>query len=217
MHSPCTPLCGFGQSVYDSGMATGLLQNQTWNVGRAGKQCAGCQMDLAPGSACWAALVEWPATEQRGKASEARTPYERLDFCMNCWDSGKRPTPPAEMFSWWKAQITHEEKKRNLFVDDSVLIDLFNRLADKTDMQDLRFRFVLALLLMRKRLLRYEGTTPLTAAQEQQFANINPQPEIWRMLPRGTQSEALVVNPHLTTEQIAEVSGQLSGILAEEV
>ncbi len=198
-------------------MATGLLQNQTWNVGKAGKLCAACQTELTAGSPCWAALVEWPATEKREKADEGKPPYERLDFCVSCWEAGKRPNPPAEMFSWWRAQLTLGEKKPSLFVDDSVLLDLFNRLADRHDAQDVRFRFVLALLLMRKRLLRYEGTAALSAAQQQQFAGTNPLPELWRMQPRGQEPETLVINPHLTTEQIAEVSTQLSGILAEEV
>ena len=30
-------------------MATGLLQNQTWNVGKAGKLCAACQTELNAG------------------------------------------------------------------------------------------------------------------------------------------------------------------------
>ena len=92
-----------------------------------------------------------------------------------------------------------------MFVDDSVLIDLFQRLEGRDGQEDIRLRFVLALILMRKRLLRYEGMAQGVA------------PETWRMRPRGTDEEVTVINPQLTESQIGEVSQQLSGILAEEV
>ena len=44
-----------------------------------------------------------------------------------------------------------------------------------------------------------------------------PVPETWRMMPRGSDQAVLVVNPHLTADQITEVSQQLSAILAEEI
>ncbi len=202
-------------------MATGLLQNQTWNVGRAAKQCAACQTDLTPGAACWAALVGWPTGDKsersKGDRPVEHPPYERLDFCTTCWEAGKRPLPPAELFSWWRTQIVTGEKKANPFVDDSVLLDIFNRLTDRTEVLDIRLRFVLALLLMRKRLLRYEGLAELSASQKEQFAHFTTPPEVWRMQQRGQEPETLVLNPHLTTDQISEVSQQLSGILAEEL
>jgi len=37
------------------------------------------------------------------------------------------------------------------------------------------------------------------------------------MIPRGTETVVQVINPHLTAEQITEVSQQLSAILAEEI
>ena len=93
-------------------------------------------------------------------------------------------------------------------------MDVFQRMEGKTEPQEIRFRFVLALILMRKRLLKYEGmeeappVTDLTTPKH---------PEIWRMLPRGTETPVHVINPHLNAEQITEVSQQLSAILAEEV
>ncbi len=120
------------------------------------------------------------------------------------------------MFSFWKTIVPESEKKPKVFVDDSVLIDLFNRLADRDELMDLRFRFVLALLLMRKRLLKYESTTALPEQLHSKFGHLNPVPEVWNMTQRGGVA-VVVLNPHLTAEQIGEVSQQLSGILAEAV
>ena len=131
------------------------------------------------------------------------------------------------MFSYWKTVVPTPQQKKKLLVDDSVLMDVFTRMEGKSEPQELRFRFVLALILMRKRLLKYEGMetpAPATAAQDSELRTQNselrtqnPPPETWRMIPRGQENPVHVVNPHLTAEQIAEVSQQLSAILAEEI
>ncbi len=118
------------------------------------------------------------------------------------------------MFSYWKTTIPETEQKKKLFVDDGVLVDLFNRLESRTASADIQFRFVLALLLMRKRLIKYDGTEAPALTDE--IAN-GTAVEVWRMVLRNSGQAVRVTNPHLTTEQISEVSEQLSSILAEEV
>ena len=51
-------------------MATGLLQNQTWNVGRAAKQCAACQTDLTPGAAYTLHVLGLPQAGEDSFATE---------------------------------------------------------------------------------------------------------------------------------------------------
>jgi hypothetical protein len=189
-----------------------------WHVGRVGAQCSGCGIELPPKTECWAALCDLPM-EQLSAAEKAETrtkkekdapvvsPFARVDFCEKCWGEGKRPASPLVMFSFWKTVVPSPEQKKKLLVDDTVLVDVFARMEEKTEPSEMRFRFVLALILMRKRLLKYEGMEDQTEGG----------PEVWRMIPRGGEKGVHVVNPHLTEEQIAEVSQQLSAILAEEV
>ena len=96
---------------------------------------------------------------------------------------------------------------------------LFQRMEGRSEPQEVRFRFVLALILMRKRLLKYEGMETANANDEKQNSKSAeaPVPEVWQMKLRGREESITVINPHLTEEQIGEVSGQLSSILAEEV
>jgi hypothetical protein len=171
---------------------------------------------------CWAALCDAPL-EQLSTTEKAETrakkekdaamvsPFARVDFCEKCWAEGKRPVSPLTMFSFWKTTVPSPEQKKKLLVDDAVLVDVFTRMEGKTEPSEIRFRFVLALILMRKRLLKYEGMEEGSGEKEKGG------PEIWRMIPRGGEAAVQVVNPHLTQEQIAEVSQQLSAILAEEV
>lgn len=202
-------------------MTQGTLANanQVWEIGRNSAQCGACTAALTPGAVCWAALVEIEiGTADKATSKGPMGRFARLDFCEACWNNGKRPESPAIMFSFWKATVPETETKKKIFVDDGVLMDLFNRLEERTEPLDIQFRFVLALLLMRKRLLKYEG-----AARSPQPVTDSPaipardSAEIWSMLPRGSEKAVAVINPHLTTQQIGEVSQQLSAILAEEI
>jgi hypothetical protein len=233
---------------------TMLNTSTSWNVGRVSGRCAACGTDLAPSTGCWAALCDAgpPArtTSPSSNADHPRpskgepspSPFIRVDFCESCWDKGRRPeefsaaglalessstdapTPQLSMFSFWKTAVPLPQQKKKLLVDDSVLLDVFSRMEGKTEPQEIRFRFVLALILMRKRLLKYEGMEELPPHDP---AGPKP-PETWRMIPKipdptgssggsWAESPVHVFNPHLTAEQITEVSQQLSAILAEEI
>ena len=61
--------------------------------------------------------------------------------------------------------------------------------------------FVLALILMRKKILRYDGCGDLDGV------------EVWQMTLMSDRTQHSVVNPRLTEEQIEGVSGQLGAIL----
>jgi hypothetical protein len=226
-----------------------LTANTSWNVGRASGKCAACGGELPSNTVCWAALCDGlppkrkPETTEKPKKdappAEPVSPFVRVDFCQGCWDQGRRPeqlSPEAlglvepgiqaklAMFSFWKTTVPMPQQKKKLLVDDTVLVDVFQRMEGKTEPQEVRFRFVLALILMRKRLLKYECTeeaeVPPAPAEGAPAAKA---PEVWRMLPKATEpgggwgAAVHVVNPHLNAEQIAEVSQQLSAILAEEV
>ena len=97
-----------------------------------------------------------------------------------------------------------------MFVDDDLLMNVFERLAGDERPQRVAFRFVIALILMRKRLLRYTGREP------------RGDHEIWLLTPRvpadAPQPDLFeVVNPRLADEDIRELSDQLSEILNAEL
>jgi hypothetical protein len=97
------------------------------------------------------------------------------------------------------------DARKKIFVDDEVLCSLFERLAEVTEPSKLNFRFVLGLILMRKRMLVYENTR-----QEQER-------EIWTMRFKGREDKLDLLNPRLTEEQVLDVSKQLGEILNGEL
>ena len=68
------------------------------------------------------------------------------------------------------------------------------------------FRFVLALVLMRKKLLTYDGSATDEAGEE-----------TWTMRLKADGQVRQVLNPQLDEHKIAELSGQLSEILQGEI
>jgi hypothetical protein len=122
--------------------------------------------------------------------------FRREDYSLAAWQG-----PPEGSFCFFKSRVPVREKKKRLLVDNDILFNFFTRLASETEPARIQFRFVLALILMRKRLLRYEGMA------------VEEGVEVWRMVQPGQQTEHKVINPRLTDDQIEGVSRQLSAIL----
>ena len=183
----------------------------TYNIDRPTGQCAFTERQMAPGEEYVATLIE---TEDGG--------LRRLDISPEAWDQGRRPD---HLFSYWKTIVPEPERKKKLFVDDEVLMNLLDRLADAEQPQRIAFRFVLALILMRKKLLRYDGA-------EVRFPRVSgtrmEKQEWWRLTPKlnvnkGPMSKwdeertIEVLDPRLDEQGIREVTDQLNQILQAEL
>ena len=155
-----------------------------WEIKRPLGECCGSGRRIESGQEYFGALVE---TEQG---------LERRDFSVEFWESDK-----PSVFCYWKSKLATPEQKKSLFVDDEMLMAFFQRLATETDPDKVNFRFVLALVLMRKRRLKYDGT------------KADGDREIWRLRVTGDTEIVDVVNPHLNEDQIEELSSQIGQIL----
>ncbi|MGH7175819.1 MAG: hypothetical protein ACREJC_00435 [Tepidisphaeraceae bacterium] len=140
---------------------------------------------------------------QRFMAALRETPQglERLDVSLDCWQDFDR----KEVLAFWQSVMPSADQKRRLFVDDQVLCELFERLSDASEQSKVNFRFVLGLILMRKRLVIYEST-------EQHEGR-----EVWTVRLKGREDRIDLTNPRLDEQQIKEVSEQIGQILSEEL
>jgi hypothetical protein len=127
--------------------------------------------------------------------------FERLDISLDCWSGFDR----SNILAHWQATMPQAELKRKLLVDDAILCELFERLGTAEEPAKINFRFVLGLILMRKRLVVYETT------------RVEDGKEIWTMRPKGREDRLDLINPRLDEQQVAEVSQQLGQILNEEI
>ena len=142
--------------------------------------------ELAEGELYYAVLFE---TDQG---------FERRDFAADAWTG-----PPEGHFCYWRAKVPPRHKKPStVVVDHALLTSFFCRLEDQKSEVRQEFRFVLALLLMRKRILKLDGTTR------------EGDREYWRLRLVADQSEHTVVNPRLSDERVERLSAQLTAILS---
>lgn len=132
---------------------------------------------------------------------ETAAGFERVDVSMPAWPDFER----KDVVAFWQTTMPKHEARKKLFVDDEVLCQLFERLADAAQPAKLNFRFVLGLILMRKRMLIYETTRH------------DGERELWTVRFKGKDDRLDLLNPRLTEEQVGEVSQQLGEILNEEL
>ena len=158
-----------------------------WEINKPLGQCFGSGRRIEHGQEYFGALVV------------AEEGLQRRDFCAEYWESEK-----PDVFCHWKTRLPEPGQKKQLFVDDQMLMSFFERLARETDQEKIDFRFVLTLILMRKRLLKYSESRTEDGK------------EIWRLrIPGDKSAEGMVevVNPHLDAEQIEQLSSQMGEIL----
>ena len=163
-----------------------------YNIRKTSGLCSKCETQLAPG------------TEFTATVSEGPDELIRNDYCDQCCQSLTEETNPAVLCKW-RTVVPHAEEKKKLLVSDDLLVNLFERLAETEDESKVNFRYVLALVLMRKKLLIYDRMSKNDEGQE-----------VWSMHFRGSgpePMEQLVIDPKLTEDQIAEVSDSLGEIM----
>lgn len=158
-------------------------------VPRTGGKCAVSGRQIATGEKYFAAIRETPAG------------IERVDLSAECWDAFDK----NGLLAYWQTVMPKADEKKKVFVDDEVLCTLFERLADATEPAKISFRFVLGLILMRKRLIIYDTTRHEEGR------------DVWVVRMKGKPEQMDLADPKLDEQQMAEVSQQLGQILNEEL
>ncbi len=201
----------------------------SYEIPRTSGVCASTGRPLGPGERYYAVLVELtPEEVETARRASAGAPdagaslgFRRVDVSHEAWEGGYRP---ERVYSFWLSTVPEPDAKKKLFVDDAVLMNLLRRLEDAEQPERLAFRYVLALILMRKKLVRYDGSTKKTAegdggAVQQTWWILTPKLDLSKG-PMGKWNEEdqfLVLDPGLDESQIEQVTQQLSEILETEL
>jgi hypothetical protein len=156
-----------------------------WEIKKTLGQCSGSGEEFQVGQEYFAALV---------RSEEG--PLVRQDFSDDYWQEHK-----PEVYCFWKTKMADPEEKKKLFIDDEMLMAFFERLAEETEQEKINFRFVLTLVLMRKRKLKYDSSEDVDGD------------EVWTMKVAGQGRSVKVVNPNLNEDQIEQLSAQMGQIL----
>jgi hypothetical protein len=108
-----------------------------YDVERCTRHCAASGRELAEGEECYSALLAEGAE------------LKRLDYAVEAWQG-----PPDGALAWWKSRVPTREVKKNRLAPNEALLEWFVALDGVADKQDMRL--VLALLLVRRRVLKLE-------------------------------------------------------------
>jgi hypothetical protein len=106
-----------------------------------GRKCAATGDDLVPGSLCHSALVE-----RNGE-------LQRLDYSEAGWTG-----PPAGAIGVWTCQVPKPLEVRHEPLDTNALMSCFEQLSEESEPAREGLRYILSLLLMKKRRLRLDGS-----------------------------------------------------------
>jgi hypothetical protein len=160
-----------------------------FEIQRSTRRCAATDRPLEPGAMCFSVL------EVQG------ADIVRKDYAASAW-----PGPPPEAFGWWKSRVPEPHAKKIKLAPNDVLLELLDKLAERPECQDMRY--VLALLLVRRRVLRLDGPALPTAKP-------SPRPDVQTMTvycpAREASYEITVLMP--SDERVEEIQLQLGELL----
>jgi len=119
------------------GNALKIDRSMDYELQHCTRHCAASGRELQPG--------EWYYSVLTDDGSDLK----RHDYSIEAWQG-----PPEDALGWWKAQVPDLHSKKKHWAPNDVMLHFFDELADQPDRQDMRY--VLALLLVRRRVMRVE-------------------------------------------------------------
>jgi hypothetical protein len=117
-----------------------------YEVERSTRQCATTGRQFAPGEEYFSVLM--------AEGAEVR----RYDYAAEAWQG-----PPPQALGWWRSRVPLPPS-RSRWAPNDVLLGYFDELAEQPARADVRY--VLALLLVRRRVFRVEEERTDTPGQE---------------------------------------------------
>lgn len=118
-----------------------------YDIQRCTRRCAATQQELTPGDTVYSVL------------SSKDGLLERTDYSAAGWRE-----PPEGCLAWWKWKLPPPGGRKPSWAPHQTILEFFQRLDEQPDQLDLRY--VLALLMVRRRIVRMERTEKDAAGQE---------------------------------------------------
>ncbi len=151
------------------------------------RRCAVTGAELCPGDKVHTALFD-----EGGR-------FVRRDYSDKAWHG-----VPDGAFSFWSGKVPPTDTTGRPRIDDDLLMECFERLENQNDADRIRFRYVVALLLMRRKRLKFES-----AGSE------NGEDVLALRCPR-TRTLYTVVNPRMTADDMTTVQDEVFRALGWE-
>jgi hypothetical protein len=148
------------------------------------RHCVISGREIQPGERYYSVLIDEGAR------------FIRQDYSLDSWRG-----PPEKTFSFWQGKMPASGAPRRPPIDDELLLDCLARLEEESEPSKLAFRFVLALLLIRRKRLRLED------------ANREGGQELLAVRDARTGVRYRVIDPGLPDEELECVQDEVFRVL----
>jgi hypothetical protein len=108
-----------------------------YEIQRSNRSCAATGKELSPGEEFYSVLIAEGAD------------LKRYDYCVDAWEG-----PPDGAIGCWKSQMPRPDARRVHWAPNDVMLHFFEQIESAPGKEDMRY--VLALLLVRRRVMRLE-------------------------------------------------------------
>ncbi len=162
---------------------------ETWHITRSTRTCAATGKPIEAEEPFFSALVE------DGDL------FVRRDYSVAAWPEVDKST----FFSYWKSKgWSPKDADKAMTVDYDRLLAFYDDLTGAEEPHRRLFRYVVALMLTRKRILRLDS------------AARTPDGDVLVVFDRRGTGQVEVTAPEATSEQLARVQEQLNELFAAE-
>jgi hypothetical protein len=171
--------------------------DQEWKIAKPGAACSLCNAPFVSA----VPENEQPPVNYYSVLLQKPEGLVRQDFCLNCFKDKR----PADVYYFWKAVPPSRDPaaaRKQPVVDVEYVLEFFKRLEGDPTPQRIAFRYILALMLTRKKLLIAEGKGGSENGMDVQLFREK----------RGSQSHR-VLSPELNQDEITAVSAELGELL----
>jgi len=155
-----------------------------YQIQSSSRQCCMTGRTLQPGEVCHSVLLaEGPQLVRR-------------DYSHEAWQG-----PPPGAIGYWQGKVPRPEQDRKPVIDDDVLMECFTRLEGQQEPSQVNFRYVVGLLLMRRKRLKFDDVT------------VEDGREVLRLKCVRTRQVHDVINPALSDDAIQSVQEEVFKVL----
>lgn len=159
LHAVPTVFAGEISSLPDSPTPVLAVDFQ---IQRCARRCSVTEKEFQPGEIFYSVLLADGAE------------IIRQDFSKDAWEGA-----PEDSLGWWKSCMPAATGKKIGWAPNDVMLEFFHELADKPEKEDLRY--VLTLLLIRRRVMRLEETESQADQREELVVYCSRQEETYRV------------------------------------
>lgn len=174
-----------------------------WKFDSRKNACVRCGADLRPGERLFSAIyVEGDDLLRR-------------DFCPACWPEACG----GNEFSFWASVVpepaneeTRKKKRIEALLNTEMLLDILREMADAPDPRKRRFRFVLALMIMRRKKLKLVEITQKKLGESEEAAKETVL--VLREVGKGARRHFDIVDVKMSEEEMIAAQDEVGKVLA---